>query len=58
MKTEALVIDTKENRLEANAEKFKNFVMPLYQNGGRRHNIKFHNTSFERGKILNILEQR
>ena len=58
MKTEALEIDTKENILEVNAEKIKYIVIPLYQNVGRRHNIKFHNTSFERGKILNILEQR
>jgi hypothetical protein len=57
VKTEALVIDTKENRLEVNAEKIKYIVIPLYQNGGRRHNIKFHNTSFKRGKILNIREQ-
>jgi len=34
--------------LEVNADKYEYMVIALFQNGGRRHNVKIQNTSFER----------
>jgi hypothetical protein len=46
--TEVLVAATKEIGLEVNADKTKYMVMSRDQNGGRNHNIKIDNISFER----------
>ena len=54
--TYALVIATKETGLEVNSDERKYMVMALYQNGGWRHNIKIHNTSFERGEDFKRLK--
>ena len=47
-KTEALVMDSKENGLEINADKYRYLVMSRDQNAGRSHHIKTDNSSFER----------
>jgi len=44
---EALLVASKENGLEANADKTKYMVMPRDQNAGRLHSIKIYNISFE-----------
>jgi len=46
--TEALVIASKENGLEVNADKTKYMIMSRDQNAGRSHDIKNDNSSFER----------
>ena len=46
--SEALVVASKENELEVNAEKTKYMVMSRYQDAGRSHSIKTDNNSFER----------
>ena len=46
--TEALIVASKEIELEVNADKTKYMAMFRYQNAGRNHNIKTHNSSFER----------
>jgi hypothetical protein len=46
--TEALVVASKELRLEVNAEKTKYMVMSRNQNAGQNHNINLDNKSFER----------
>ena len=45
---EALVVACKETGLEVNADNTKYMVMSRDQNGGRSHNIKIDNSSFER----------
>jgi hypothetical protein len=45
---ECLVVASKENGLEVNAEKTKYLVMSREQNAGRSHNIKIGNITFER----------
>jgi hypothetical protein len=45
---ETLAVASKENDLEANADKAKYMVKSRYQNAGRSHNIKIHNSPFER----------
>jgi hypothetical protein len=45
---EALVVDSKEIRLEVNAEKTKYMVMSRDQNEGRSHSMKIDNSPFER----------
>jgi hypothetical protein len=45
---EALVVASKENGLQVNADKTKYMVMSREQNVGRNHNIKTDNCSFER----------
>jgi len=45
--TEALVVASKENGLEVNADKTKYMVMSCDQHAGRSHNIKTGNESFE-----------
>ena len=47
-KAEALVVASKENGLEVNADKSKYMVMSRDQNAGRIHNINTDNSSFER----------
>jgi hypothetical protein len=47
---------SKEIGLEVNADKTKNMVMSRDQNGGRSHNIKMDNGSFERVEELKYLE--
>ena len=42
-----LIVASKENELEENADKTKYMVMSGDQNAGRSHNIKTHNSSFE-----------
>ena len=46
--TEALVIASKENGLDVNADKTKYMVMSQDQNAGQSHNMKIDNSSFER----------
>jgi len=46
--TKALVDESKEVGLEANADKTKYMVMSRNQNAGRCHNIKIDNSSYER----------
>jgi hypothetical protein len=53
---ETLAVASKEIGLEANADKAKYMVKSRYQNAGRSHNIKIHNTSFERLHEFNYLE--
>jgi hypothetical protein len=45
---EALVVASKENGLEINADKYKYLVMSRDQNAERSHHIKSDNSSFER----------
>jgi len=45
---ESLVVASKEIGLEVNADKTKYKVMSRDQNGGRNHNIKSDNSSFQR----------
>ena len=45
--TDALVVASKENRLEVNADKTKYMVMSLDPNAGRSHNIKLDHFSFK-----------
>jgi hypothetical protein len=44
---EALVVATKENGLEVNADKTKYMVMSGDQNAGRSHDMKTDNRAFE-----------
>jgi preprotein translocase subunit YajC len=46
--TEALVVVSKENGLEVNADKTKYMVMSRDQNAGQSHSMKIDNSSFER----------
>jgi hypothetical protein len=55
-RSEALV-DSKETRLEVNADKTKYMVMSRDQNAGVSHNIKIDNISFERWNSSYIWEQ-
>ena len=48
--TEALVVASKDIRLEVNPGKTKYMVMSWDQNAGRRHDVKIYNSSFERVK--------
>jgi hypothetical protein len=54
-KTEALVMDSKENGLEINADKYRFWVMSRDQNAGRSHHIKTDNSSSERVKKFKYL---
>ena len=45
--SEALVVASKEIRLEVNAYKTKYMVMSRDQDAGQRHNMKTDNSSFE-----------
>ena len=45
---EALVVSTKENGLEVNADRTKYMIMSRDQNAGRRHSMKIDNSSIER----------
>jgi hypothetical protein len=55
--SEYLVVASKENVLEVNADRTKYMVMSRDQNAGQSHNIKIHNSSFERVNSSNISEQ-
>jgi hypothetical protein len=52
---EALVVASKEIRLEVNADETKYMVMSQDQNAGRSHNMKIDNSSFERVGELKYL---
>ena len=54
---EALVVGSKETRIQVNADKTKYTVMSRDQNARRSHNIKTHNKSFERVEQFKYLEQ-
>jgi hypothetical protein len=45
---EALVVDTKENGLEVNADRTKYMVMSRDRNAGRGHSVKIDNSSIKR----------
>jgi hypothetical protein len=47
---EALVVASKENGLEVNADKTQYIIMPWDQNAGQSHSIKTENSSLERMK--------
>jgi hypothetical protein len=49
---EALVVATKENGLEVNADKTKYMVMARDQNAGRSHSMKIDNSSIEEFKYF------
>ena len=51
---EALVVASKENGLDVNADKTKYMVMSGDQNAGRSHSMKTDNSSIERGKSSHI----
>jgi len=46
--TEALIVASKENGLEVNADKSKYVVMSRDQNAGQSHSVKIDNNSFEK----------
>ena len=46
VKAEALIVASKENVLEVNADKTKYMVMSRDQNAGQSHNTKMGNNSF------------
>jgi hypothetical protein len=50
--TESLVVASKENGPEINVDTTKYKVICRDQNTGRVYSMKFHNSSFERGKEL------
>ena len=54
---ESLVVASKENGLEVNADKTNYLVMSRDQDAGRSHSMKTGNSSFEEQKISNIWEQ-
>jgi len=54
--TENLVVATKENGLELNADKTKYMVMSRDQNAGQNHNVKTYNKFFERVREFKYLE--
>jgi hypothetical protein len=45
---EALLVASKETRLEVNADETKHMVMSQDKNAGQSHNMKVDNSSFER----------
>jgi hypothetical protein len=53
--TESLLLASKGNELEVNADKSKYMVMSCDQNAGRSQNIKTENTSFEMVEELKYL---
>jgi hypothetical protein len=54
-KAEALVVGSKEIRLEVNAENSKCMVMSRDQHAGQNHDMKISNKSFERAEQLKYL---
>jgi hypothetical protein len=52
---EALVVASKENGLEVNAEKTKYMVMSPYHIVGQNHNLKIGNKRFERVEQLKYM---
>jgi len=54
---EALIVTSKENGLEVNADKTKYIFMSRDQNAGRCHNKKTDNSSFERVEEFKYGEQ-
>jgi hypothetical protein len=50
----ALVVASKENGLEVNADKTKYMIMSRYQNAGRSRSIRIDNSSFERVEISHV----
>jgi hypothetical protein len=53
--SEALLVASKETRLEVNADKSKYMVMFWDQTAGQSHNIKIDNSSFEKVKEFKYL---
>jgi len=54
---ESLLVASKENGLEVNADKTKYMVVSRDENAGRSHNIKIYNISFRRVEKSSIWEQ-
>jgi hypothetical protein len=52
--TEALVVASKENELEVNADNTKNMVMSPDEDAVRSHSIKIDNSSLKRWKSSKI----
>ena len=55
--TEALVVASKENELEVNADNTKNMVMSPDEDAGRSNGIKIDNSSMKRWKSSKTWEQ-
>jgi len=55
--TEALVVASKQNELEVNADKSMYMVTSQGQNTGRRHNIEIDDVPLKGWKSSNIWEQ-
>ena len=55
---EVLLVATKENGLEVNADKTKYMVMSRDRNAGRGHSVKIDNSSIGRVEEFNIWERR
>ena len=55
---EALLVATKENGLEVNADKTKYMVMSRDRNAGRGHSVKIDNSPLKGWKSSNIWERR
>ena len=55
---EALLVATKENGLEVNAEKTKYMVMSRDRNAGQGHSVKIVSSSIERVEEFKYLERR
>ena len=56
VKAEALIVASKENVLEVNADKTKYMVMSRDQNAGQSHSMRIDNSSFERVEEFKYLE--
>ena len=52
---EALIVSSKENGLEVNANKTEYMVMSQDQNAGRNHSMKIDNRSFEMAEDFKYL---
>ena len=51
---EAVLVASNEIRLEGNVDKSKYMAMSRDQNAGRSHNIKIDDSSFEKGRTVQI----
>ena len=55
---EALLVATKENGLEVNADKTKYMIMSRDRSAGRGHSVHIDNTSIERVEEFKYWERR
>jgi hypothetical protein len=52
--TEALLVASKENELEVNADKTKNMVMSRDEDAGRNNSIKIDNSYLKSGRVKKL----